>query len=121
MCIQTGMLKRLMFPRFLALERLFLKIRQDYAARDARASSELTICPCDQLAGAGRVTYRLFFSHWKSRVVVFYYINYSNGKLVNSLALCIQQHFPDIANNPEADSCLCRLYISTSIFLHHCL
>lgn len=40
MCLQTGMLKRLMFPKFLALERLF-KIEQDDATHDARVASEL--------------------------------------------------------------------------------
>lgn len=39
------MLKRMMLPSFLALERLFLKVGQDYAAQDIRVFSELTICP----------------------------------------------------------------------------
>lgn len=43
-----------MFPSSLALERLFLKVGQDSAAEDARVFAELTICPCDQQAGAGR-------------------------------------------------------------------
>lgn len=59
MCLQTGMLKRLVFPKFLALERL-LKIEQDYAAHDARVASEPTMCPRNHWAGAGRCTYTQF-------------------------------------------------------------
>lgn len=54
--VESGMLKRLMFPSFLALERLFLKVGQDSAAQGARVFSELTICLSDQQAGAGRST-----------------------------------------------------------------
>lgn len=71
MCIQTGMLKRLMFPRFLVLARLFLKIGQDHAVQHTRAFSELIVCPCNQLAGAGRFAYFTDFSpHCKSRFCV---------------------------------------------------
>lgn len=61
MWIQTGMLKRLMFPRFLASEKLFLKVGRDYAAQGAKVFSELTMWPCDQLAGPRRFTYIDYF------------------------------------------------------------
>lgn len=59
-----------MFPMFLALERLFLKVGQDYAAQDARVFSELTICPCDQMADSLIDCY----FHWES-FSIFYQLH----------------------------------------------
>lgn len=79
------MLKRPVFPRFLALERLFLKVGQDSAAQDAKVFSELTLRPCDQQAGAARFTYRPFSSHWQVGFSCF--INHTKGKFVKTPCL----------------------------------
>lgn len=48
-----------------SFRKTILKGGQDSAAEDARVLSELTVCPWDQQARAGRFTYRLFSYHWK--------------------------------------------------------